>query len=170
VLRLADLDYLPRPGSARANWGAFLAVCHEAGIWWPDRVIDEFLWSHGKNERFRRQYGHVDLPALVWELQSLTARELLASSFDEDLGGRVLDVAANPHWYLAQYRPPDALWGDDTWSQPPLLMPAGFLTPPKDGLHLVEGHTRLGVMRGLVELGELSADSTHQVYVASARA
>jgi hypothetical protein len=40
-----------------------------------------------------------------------------------------------------------------------------LLPSPKKELHLVEGHTRLGMLKGLIEKGLLSENSIHKVWV-----
>jgi hypothetical protein len=138
----------------------------------PDDVLEQFVFDHGTKDHVQRQYGHLDLHAIRWEQLALPAFEILACSvytsftdFVEAVADQTrivhakgwADVCLSPwaanHWQR-----------HGTWMRSPVLM-RGELAGSASALHLVEGHTRLGALRGLVESGELSPSSAHQVWV-----
>lgn len=167
MLRLADLNDLARPGSGAEDLGFFDVECRRRGLDWPSPVIERFLFDHGTKSQFQEQYGDLDLVMLRWQFRSLLAGELVDCTYDEDLGGRVQSVSARPHWTLKEYRIHRGVTWQGTWSVPPILIEGALRNPLQPELHLVEGHTRLGVLIGLVGMGEVALDSAHFAYVAS---
>lgn len=174
MARLADLQHLPRPGDGRANFSTFQAEIAARNIQWPSAVIEQFLFDHGCNHHFVEQYGHLDLEHIEWTLKSITASELSKSTYHEDLGERLTSVAEHPHDTLRMYRSPELIsrrgepW-NRTWAVPPVLLSGELRDPPQAELHLVEGHTRMGVLIGLLRLGEVEPTSEHLAYVGSRR-
>ena len=166
MLRLSDLAPLPRPGSGREDRASFDDECQRRGLGWPPLVIGQFLFDHGNNPDFIAQYDHLDLLTIRWESRRLPAKVLAASTFYEDFGERVHSVASHPQWTLEQYRSGHGVVFGDTWKVPPLLIEARLCQPPQTKLHLLEGHTRLGVLIGLLHLRLVEADSMHDAYVA----
>jgi hypothetical protein len=133
---------------------------------WPSLVIDQFLFDHGDKDEFLDQYGHLNLERLRWDLRSVRAKELIRSTRHEEFSDRVLAVAAHPHWTLEQYRKTYGEVWDHSWKVPPVLIEGWLRNPPQGELHLVEGHTRLGVLIGLVEHQEITTESKHDAFVA----
>jgi len=170
MLRLSDLATLPRPGSGREDRGSFDDECQRRGLVWPPSVIGQFLFDHGNNPDFIAQYDHLDLSRIVWETRRLPAKVLAVSTFYEDFGERVHSVASHPQWTLEQYYEGHGVVFGDTWKVPPLLIQGRLRRPPQSQLHLLEGHTRLGVLIGLLRLQLVGADSMHNAYVAEAGA
>ena len=169
MLHLADLAHLARPGSGNANLDVFEGECQRLGLAWPRLVVEQFLFDHGDKPEFLEQYGHLDLLHLHWTLRKLPARELLGCSYYDEFGDRVRSVAESARWMLDQYREVYGEVWDGSWRVPPVFIEGALHDPPQDHLHLVEGHTRLGVLIGLANAGEVSPDSTHEAFVASRR-
>lgn len=138
-------------------------------VHWPIPVVEQFLFDHGHKSEFIKQYGHLELNRIVWELRSVKASELVSASHYVGFT-RAEEVADHPHYTLGLYRSPELLarrpnpW-TDTWAEPPLFVEGALRRPPQRQLHLVEGHTRLGVLEGLLRLGEVAADSVHPAYI-----
>jgi hypothetical protein len=138
----------------------------------PEDVLEQFLFDHGTKGEFQQQYGHLDLHALRWELVSSRASEILGCSvypefarWIETVAGRTR-VVPQEGWHDL-HLPPDAAehWRDrGTWVRPPVML-KGDLVDSNRLLHLVEGHTRIGALRGLVESGALPSSSFHLVWV-----
>jgi hypothetical protein len=51
-----------------------------------------------------------------------------------------------------------------TWLVPPVLLSRALLVPPTAGLQVVEGRTRLGILRGRLANG-LHVASQHEVWI-----
>lgn len=155
---------MPRPILDPAS---FEAECRRRGVDWPSLAIQQFLYDHGTKGEFLEQYGHLNLLSLRWELVTITALELLGCTYHRDFS-RVPDTARDPRSMLARYRQAYgyAVW-DGSWKVPPLVLNGSLCDPPQLRPHLIEGHTRLGVLIGLVRLGEVSPESIHEVLFAS---
>lgn len=150
------------------EFNAFKARCHELGLDWPEPVIEQFLYNHGDKGEFLEQYGELDLSVLRWSLEEVPASELDACTCYPPFRDLVDSVASHAHWKIDQYRSihGDSVW-TGTWRVPPVMLAGAICAPPQQELHLVEGHTRLGVLTGLIKLGEVAPDSMHLVYVGS---
>ena len=167
MLRLSDLLDLPRPGDGWPDRSAFDLEIERRGIHWPEAVVRQWLWEHGKHEDFLAQYDHLDLLALKWELRQVAAADLCDATFYEEFADYVAGVERAPYWKVDQYRKG---FGEDvwttTWRLPPILVSGELRAVPQLSMHLVEGHTRLGILRGLVRLGEASPSAHHAIYLA----
>jgi hypothetical protein len=166
VLRLSDLVLLPRPGAPGADLRSFEAECQRLGLNWPAPVVGQFLYDHGAKDEFLEQYDHLDLLALRWELRELPAGVLVGCTVFEEFADQVIETAAMPHHKIAQYREaygPD-LWSG-SWRLPPVFLEGHLRNPPHERLHLVEGHTRLGILTGLLASDEVPSNSLHKIFV-----
>lgn len=171
MVTLHDLRQVPRPGQDGADLGAFEQLLNAHDVHWPTAVVKQFLFDHGATSEFIKLYGHLDLNGIVWELRTVQASELVAASHYAGFT-RVEEVAGHPHYTLKLYRSPELLalrpdpW-TNTWAEPPIFIEGALRRPRQRQLHLVEGHTRLGVLQGLLMLGEVAADSVHEAFIGS---
>lgn len=171
MVTLNDLRRVPRPGNDGADLVTFDQLLKARGVRWPISVVEQLLFDHGDKDEFLEQYGHLELNRIVWELRSVKASELVRASHYAGFT-RVEEVADHPHYTLKLYRSPELLalrpdpW-TDTWAEPPIFIEGALRRPPQRQLHLVEGHTRLGVLQGPLRLGEVAADSVHKAYIGS---
>jgi hypothetical protein len=141
----------------------------------PEDVLEQFLFDHGTNGYFQLQYGNVDLHGLRWELMSIPASEILGCSvyaefarWIETAAGRTR-VVPQEGWRAVQLPPGAAKhWQScGTCIRPPVMLQGDVLKSNRT-LHLVEGHTRIGAMRGLIQSGALPSSSIHLVWVGNA--
>ncbi len=138
----------------------------------PADVLEQFVFDHGTKHEFQQQYGHLDLHALHWECQPIRAEEILACSVHPDYAEWVETAAGRTRavpregWNNVIFPPRTAqFWADNgTWMRTPVML-SGDLVHSDRPLHLVEGHTRLGALRGLVESVVLPSSSVHSVWV-----
>lgn len=138
----------------------------------PVDVLEQFVFDHGTKCEFQHQYGHLDLHSLRWDLLPLRGDEILACSVYPDFTDW-METAADRTRIVPEegwndvILPPDAAkyWQDHcTWMRAPVLL-NGQLVNSDRPLHLVEGHTRVGALRGLIESGVLPLSSVHQVWI-----
>jgi hypothetical protein len=142
------------------------------GFAMPDDVLEQFCCDHASKDDFQQQYGHLDLRRLSWELREISAGELVQSTVFEGFKSWVSTVSArlqdfdNEGWSCIDLRPAvvEHWKAHRTWIRPPILLD-GHLVGRGPGLHLVEGHTRLGVLAGAVKSGLVSADSIHRAWI-----
>ncbi|MBN8449166.1 MAG: hypothetical protein J0M13_09205 [Candidatus Accumulibacter sp.] len=143
----------------------------------PLDVIEQVYSHHGRKGEFQEQYADLELSSIAWVSAPIFAAELIQASFYPgfanwfrtvearplafaECGWRCIDTRADviEHWTKHQ-----------TWSREPVLI-KGFQPAVAERLHLVEGHTRVALLSGLVKSGVLSPKSEHQVFVGRAGA
>jgi hypothetical protein len=169
-MRLADLQDLRRPGDGAFHddlWPIFLADARIRGLRWPTPVVEQFLFEHGSKAEFLTQYGHLELETLRWDLRDVAASEFVGLSVFEDFNAW-LESSANEYAFRIAQRPIDQreAWAmRQTWIVPPLLIEGGILLPARPGLHLLEGHTRIGILRGRLQARVANPDQAHQAFV-----
>jgi hypothetical protein len=151
---LGDLVDLPRPGHDGAlTLEQFLADPRVAALDWPVSVVEQFLYDHGGDEAFLADYGSVDLRSVTWSLESLLAYNLRWCRTGASDQGRIEQASTNHGELLASY--PQAVqdgWEQTgTWLVPPVLLDRSAFTPPGEGLQVVEGRARMGVLRGRIK-------------------
>ncbi|MFC7869455.1 hypothetical protein ACFU5B_37375 [Streptomyces murinus] len=120
------------------------------GLLWPDDVLRDFLFEHGDYGPFVADYGHVDLSTITWTLETIPTADFHAMPTGESEAGLIEHFAQHPvHWVTV--RPPQMgqHWKDHgTWLRSPLLIDRRLLNPADSGLQVLEGRTRVGVLRG----------------------
>lgn len=138
----------------------------------PEQVMRQFLLDHGRNNEFQGQYGQIDLNAVVWVKESLQGNDLLACSHFEQFDRRVqssrskISLFPKEGWKCIDRRSTVVEHWErfHTWNLPPILI-EGSLVGRSSALHLIEGHTRLGVLEGLIDAGVIDRVHCHEVWV-----
>lgn len=134
----------------------FLKLDKVSTLRWPEAVVEQWLWEHGGNGHFVADYGNVDLERIRWtcdEVQSVDLAIMPTGVKD----GNVLETNAQDHAYFLSARGkfyPEIVqeWDTNgTWLVPPLLIDRSLLQPPATGLQIVEGRTRVGILRGRLQ-------------------
>lgn len=162
---LLDLPYNEKNGIIELE--AILEVLPNT----PLEVVKQVYQDHGRNGEHQKEYGELDIGSLAWEKKRITAADIqpcfMLSRFSEwpyrvsqrldqfeKMGWRCIDVRENVwrHWEEHQ-----------TWVMEPVFVHRG-LVGTEEGMHLVEGHTRVGVLRGLLSRSLISASSFHGVW------
>lgn len=132
---------------------AFLARPEIEALGWPAEVVRQWLWEFGDREVLREDYGAVRLDQVVWTLAEVPATDFDAMPTGPSEAGLIDEFAGqHRHWLMAKsrYKPVVAAdWeGRGTWSVPPVLIDRSLIGPPGEGLQVVEGRTRVGILRG----------------------
>jgi len=138
----------------------------------PEPVAAQFFVDHGRDGEFQALYGDLDLEFIRWQLVSLPASALCEASFNPlykawlNTVERRADSHAERGWPCIDLRPVVVQhWAQfRTWRTPPVVL-SGPLLNSNVELHLVEGHTRLGLLRGLVRAGVIGRESVHEVWL-----
>jgi hypothetical protein len=138
------------------------------GLAWPDDVVEQWLYDHSGFGRFLMDYGGLDLTAIHWHDELVPAEQFLTMSTGPSEAGLIEEFAQNPdHW--SEVRRPQGVpqhWEvHGTWLRRPLLIDRTLLLPPAVGLQVIEGRTRVGVLRGFLERGR-SVAAMHSAWVA----
>ena len=135
-----------------------------SSLGWPDDVVEQFLYDHADNIGFLRDYGDLDLSKIEWDVEVISVEEFIempTGASDDDC---IEDFAANPdHWVRVRNRGIHIgvaqCWETHgTWKRWPILIDRRLLDPPESGLQVVEGRTRVGVLRGRHRQGTLVAE------------
>ncbi len=131
---------------------------------WPDDVVEQFLYDHADNIAFLRDYGDLDLSKMRWDVEVIPLKEFIGMPTGASDGGCIEEFAANPdHWVRVRSRGihigVTQCWeAHGTWKRWPILIDRRLLDPPESGLQVVEGRTRVGVLRGRRRQGTLVAE------------
>lgn len=131
---------------------------------WPDDVAEQFLYDHADNIGFLCDYGNLDLFALRWDVEIVPTDELIGIPTGASDGGCLEEYAADPdHWVKARSRGihfgvAECWEVHGTWKRWPILIDRSLLDPRKNGLQVVEGRTRVGVLIGRHRQGDFVAE------------
>jgi hypothetical protein len=140
----------------------------------PGDIIEQVYSDHGRNIGFQNQYKDMDLCNLNWTLVDLPGEHLiLASIYDEFQNwfdtcvekSKRIELSKNWH-YLHKLEEVCSYWEENkTWDRAPVFLKC-LDRSCCNQLHLVEGHSRLGALKGLLLGGTLLQTSLHRVWVA----
>ncbi|MBD0675672.1 hypothetical protein [Streptomyces sp. CBMA156] len=173
-MNLGDLQGLMarRRAGSGLSLSEFCADPLIAALRWPEDVVEQWLYDHGDNGAFQRDYGHVDLARIAWSLEPVTATELCGMPTGASDDGCIDYYAENPDYWAAArssgaHEGVARCWAEQgTWTRPPVLLDRALVYPEGTGtgLQVVEGRTRVGVLRGRSRQGSLVA-AQHQAWV-----
>ncbi|GAA2919676.1 MULTISPECIES: hypothetical protein [Streptomyces] len=166
-MKLSDLSPLmARRQDGSLSFDRFRLDPVLASLQWPDDVLEQFLFDHGDNAAFVYDYGGIDLREVTWQLETIPAADFSGMPTGVSDAGCIEGYAENPvHWVAV--RPPEIgrHWEEHgTWLCPPILIDRRFLDPSDSGLQVLEGRTRVGILRGRLR-EELYVASHHQAWV-----
>jgi hypothetical protein len=157
IMRFDALRYLAREdASGRIEPDAARALA----LPMPEDVLEQFVIDHGLKPAFQVEYSELDLASLEWVQEDLDLatiasctskfgdylREIQAGPFDM-LVGRTQDE--QKQWHTA-----------GSWLRSPVFV----VDVGRPGLHLVEGHTRVGLLLGLRDVG-FRVNNKHKCWV-----
>ena len=142
---------------------------------WPSDVLEQWIYDHAGHTPFLRDYEKVELTGIAWRVEPLPLDEFLAMSTGPSEISAIEYFAADPdHWVAVRKHGEhmgvrEAWETHGTWKRWPIVIDGSLLTPPTQSLQLVEGRTRVGVLRGRRRDGKLVADR-HLAWVGRPRA
>ncbi|MER7694673.1 hypothetical protein, partial [Streptomyces sp. NPDC097610] len=137
-----------------------------ASLEWPDDVLEQFLFDHGDNDAFMRDYGSVDLDEVAWRLETIPTEFFSEMPTGASDAGCIEYFAQNPvYWVKIRPAAVGHHWEEHgTWMRAPILIDRRLLDSSYSGLQVLEGRTRVGVLRGRLREG-LHVRSRHQAWV-----
>ncbi len=164
-MRLRDFSGLAQHcRESRFGFEEFRQQSLVASLGWPADVLEQWLYDHADKVRFLQDYENVELSQVEWQVEALPVDAFMAMPTGPSDGDIIEEFAANPdHWVAVrnqgQHRGVGLAWETHgTWKRWPIVLDRALLTPASDGLQLVEGRTRVGVLRGRQRRGELVAN------------
>jgi hypothetical protein len=136
----------------------------------PDPVIKEIYYALAGFERFQTLYGHLQLSDIEWISTELPSVAFLTigdnasypnylHEVSDDYLGRGFEIDPRPevaeHWQTL-----------GTWLEPPFFLDRSLLAPNESGIHLVEGHTRVGTLLGAIKYNFVKVADSHKIFLA----
>ena len=140
----------------------------------PESVIKQVYSDHGRKFEFQDQFGDIEISEIRWNLASLSAGKIVTCAINDRFSSWFTNVGKRAsHFHTDGWQCIDsrenvrAHWeNSNTWLTPPVFF-VGALLGLTSELRLVEGHTRVGLLKGLLEQHVLSPESMHQVWLGS---
>ena len=136
------------------------------------RDVVQLLSEHGRNSDFQKQYGPIDIGSLIWERREICATDLRVSVFPpfkryfDAVVARASAVVANEWRQFDSRSKVRNHWrSQKTWLVPPAILDCNVLGHGQQ-YHLMEGHTRIGSLHGLMNAGMIDPQSRHSVWIA----
>jgi hypothetical protein len=140
----------------------------------PKIILEDFFSDHGRNEQFQEQYSNIKISLLKWKKIRVRALDIINCGYYlgfsnwintrkhrvinfQELGWHSIDDRLEVVLYWQKY---------NTWITPPIFFD-GKLLLSKSEFWLVEGHTRIGILMGLVEQCIVSHNSIHEIWYAN---
>ena len=143
----------------------------------PESVLLQLFHEQGRNPDFQNQYKHLKLHDIYWSEVQLKATEIITCTvlpsckrwFDE-VGERTAEFPAKGWRCIDERKDVRTHWQKfETWLIPPVMLSSDIFSLGS-ALHLVEGHTRIGLLSGLVRNNVLQSASVHTVMLGTAKA
>jgi len=162
---LADFTALAEESrESGRGFTAFRTADRVLGLGWPDDVAEQWLYDHSDKEPFLQDYGDVDLSRIRWDLEALRAADIAAMPTGPSEHDIIDEFAADPdHWIKVRnsgvHLGVAQMWEiHGTWKRWPVLIDRRLLEPSGAGLQVVEGRTRVGILRGRLKQGAFVAE------------
>lgn len=137
---------------------------------WPPDVVEQLLYDFADRFEFQRDYGHIDLEAVCWHDEIVPTAAFMSMPTGSSEAGLIEYFAADPaHWSEVRRSQgvPQHWQAFGTWLRRPLVIDQALITEGGTGLQVIEGRTRVGVLRGFVRQGQEVAQA-HASWVARA--
>lgn len=139
----------------------------------PIDVINDFLIDHHGNSDFLDQYSNLNLSLLKWDRAYLTGEELAYvsyfpkfSTYFNNCKKKAVDFQLKGWRCIGQPENVVQHWKEfKTWEASPILIDASLVSVQSSKLHLVEGHTRLATLIGLIAQGLISPSDKHTCWI-----
>ncbi|MFC3688904.1 hypothetical protein [Aquipuribacter hungaricus] len=149
---------------AGGGFEAFRKTSRVVGLGWPADVAEQWLYDHSGNELFLRDYGDVELSRVRWQLEALHAADIATMPTGPSEHDVIDEIAADwDHWIrvrnLGVHLGVAQMWEvHGTWKRWPVLLDRRLLRSSGAGLQVVEGRTRVAILRGRLKQGAFVAE------------
>ncbi len=137
----------------------------------PKEVLKQFCYDHGHKFEFQEQYSHLKINKLKWKEIEVKASDLINCSMYDEFSEYVNEVISRlDNFEKESFNCIDirhkviTSWKEElTWLASPVFINASLLNK-SNSLHLVEGHTRLGILKGLIKKKIVNNNSLHKIW------
>lgn len=146
---------------------AFASIPEIEALGWPLDVVDQWLYEHLPLDEFLCEYVAVDLSRVRWSREELSTEVLEVVPTGKGGADYLAQEAPDYHGHWIKVRGGRVVrsWEEQgTWLRAPILLDRGCFGGPSGALQLVEGRTRVGVMRGRLRDG-LNVAPQHTVWI-----
>lgn len=137
---------------------------------WPDDVLEQWVFDHAGYDPFLNDYGEIDLSGIDWQVETLPVEDFVAMPTGPSDGDAIECYEADPDHSIAVrkhgvHMGVKLCWETHgTWKRWPIVLDRDLINPGDQGLQLVEGRTRVGVLRGRMLRGQPIAER-HLVWI-----
>jgi len=141
---------------------------------WPADVLEQWVYDHSGNGSFLRDYQDLDLMLVAWQVEAHQVETFMTIPTGPSDADAIEYFAENPeHWVAArdqgEHLGVGLAWETHgTWKRWPIVIDRVLLDPAQQGLQLVEGRSRVGILRGRRRRGLHVADK-HMAWVGRSR-
>jgi len=140
----------------------------------PEDIFFQLFYDHGRNSQFQLQYANLLILDIRWIEIELTVDELIDLSIYNNfldwvstVENRTKNCTINDFSSIDKRIEVVKYWENNhTWIKSPILILGNLINSYKK-YHLVEGHTRIGILKGLFKQGLLNNNQTHKVWLGS---
>jgi hypothetical protein len=170
AMKLKEIEKLNRE---RQTGDVPMEILQRLRLPMPDDVLEQFVHDHGRNPEFQDPYGEVDLHRLEWDLVSLPAAQIVdCSKKSQYFAEHVTEMSDQMKQLVEDGWDSGVIatvhfnrWKrEKKWDRAPVFLEGKVLGESR-ALHLVEGHTRVGRLEGLVRAGVLAPGSKHEIWL-----
>ena len=138
-----------------------------------ERILREQYSIAAPTPVIQELYGDLNIDQIEWKLIELPTKNFLTigdnatypdflhevvEDFTTRKGDVFMDDEIKAHWC-----------NFGTWCEPPFFIDRALLKSNTTGLHLMEGHTRVGTLLGAVKYNFVKLANTHKIYYAQAK-
>lgn len=138
----------------------------------PLEVLRQFYFEHGSKDSFQKQYGLLDLEKILWEKIRIKWKDIISLFVNySDFCARMKCVEDRVNkfkhegWNCIDSRENVVVqWRNNkTWAISPIVIDWSLINSCSK-YWLVEGHTRVGLLKWLINHGILSPDLEHDIW------
>lgn len=139
----------------------------------PIDVATQFLADHARKDSYQEYYSWLDLSNLLWVLELHTASDLVTCRYNPNFKTWVgtctkkgMNVPLKGWQAIDSRKSVQMSWKEHrSWEVPPVFIRKKGAN--RSCLELVEGHSRIGCLIGLMKEGEIQLNSNHTIWCAT---
>ena len=142
----------------------------------PIDVITQVYSDHGLNGYFQYLYGNIEIDRLQWKEMSVEGRLIIKCSVNNEFIDYLLMTASKVDKntfndldgvLCGRYKEQGSWIKTHSWILPPVFIDPKIINITNKELHLVEGHTRIGLLKGFIKCGFIAPEKCHRIYLGS---
>lgn len=138
----------------------------------PDLVLRQFYIEHSDKDSFQNLYENIDLLRIKWSLIKVPKSVFLSNELTATHNSYLNEISEDAKFYdkygdyvIAKKENDLKYWKQEgTWRTPPVFISGTILGQKMSNYHLVEGHTRVGSLRGICRYNLLPILEEHEIY------